>query len=53
MLNTTKRRRLCETCETRWTTTEIVERESIVQEVEPEFTNKKLAQRWRAATAGS
>lgn len=47
LLNTTKRRRLCSHCGARWTTTELVELSSIVQDAEPEFTNKKLLERWR------
>ena len=45
MLNTTKRRRLCAACECRWTTTEIVDRSSVVREVGPEFTDRKPAER--------
>ena len=45
MLNTTKRRRLCAACECRWTTTEIVDRSSVVREVEPEFIDRKMAER--------
>ena len=46
-LNATKRRRLCSRCGARWTTTEIVDLKSVAQDIEPGFSNKELAERWK------